>query len=43
MEARYVIIGDILYKRSIDDTLLRCLIEKETSKAIEQVHDNISG
>lgn len=43
MTKRYVIIGNFIYKRSFDATLLRCLNETEANKAMKQVHDNING
>ncbi|XP_022764236.1 uncharacterized protein LOC111309440 [Durio zibethinus] len=35
--------GDILYKRSKDQVLLRCVNETEAKKIIEEVHDGICG
>lgn len=43
MATSYVLIDDVLYKRSFDSTLLRCLNEAKANKAIEQVHDKING
>jgi hypothetical protein len=33
--------GEILYKRSFNETLLRCLNEKEAKQALQQVHERI--
>ena len=33
--------GEILYKRSFDGTLLRCLNENENEQALKEVHEGI--
>jgi len=33
--------GEILYKRSFDGTLLRCLNENEIEQALKKVHEGI--
>lgn len=43
MAISYLIIGDIIYKRSFDATFFKFLSKEETNKAMEQVHDNLSG
>lgn len=43
MATRYAIIDDILYKTYFYGTFLRCLDEKETNKAMEKLHDHLSG
>jgi len=35
--------GEILYKRSFDGTLLRCLNETDARKALREVHERISS
>jgi len=37
----YYIDGEILYKRSFDGTLLRCLSDLEANKALQEVHGGI--
>jgi len=39
----YVIIGDILYRRSFDGALLRCLTYDEIATTLEQAHDGLCG
>lgn len=41
--ARYVIINENLYKRSFDQTLLRCLDSKEDETTLHKVHEGICG
>jgi hypothetical protein len=33
--------GEILYKRSFNETLLRCLKEKEVEQALKKIHEGI--
>lgn len=40
---KYVIIGDILYRRSLDGALLRCLTQDEIANILEQAHDGLWG
>lgn len=37
----YYLDGEILYKRSFNGTLQRCLNEKEAKQALQQVHERI--
>jgi hypothetical protein len=37
----FYINGEILYKRSFDGTLLRCLSDLEANKALQEVHEGI--
>jgi transposase InsO family protein len=39
----YFLSGNVLYKRSFDGVLLRCLDEKEARKVIEEVHEGSCG
>jgi hypothetical protein len=39
----YFLSGDILYKRSFDGVLLRCLNESEAKKMVEEVHEGSCG
>ena len=39
----YVILGDELYKKSVDGNLLRCLSETEAFIALAEVHEGICG
>jgi hypothetical protein len=41
MAIEYYIDGEILYKRSFDGTLLRCLGDLEANKALKEVHEGI--
>ncbi|XP_073264246.1 uncharacterized protein [Populus alba] len=41
MAMEYYIDGEILYKRSFDGTLLRCLSDLEANKALQEVHGGI--
>jgi len=43
LSAGYFLSGDILYKRSFDGMLMRCLNEKEARKVIEEVHEGSCG
>jgi hypothetical protein len=36
--ARYVIIGDLLFRRSIDGVLLRCINNEEAQKLLQETH-----
>jgi len=40
---KYVIIDEILYKRSFNDILLRCLHNKEIDIALEHTHGRACG
>jgi hypothetical protein len=40
--ARYVIIGDFLFRRSVDDVLLRCLNNGDAHKLLQEAHDSSS-
>jgi len=37
----YYLNGEVLYKRSFDETLLRCLNEKEVKKALQELLEGI--
>lgn len=39
----YVLLGDQLYKKGVDDTLLRCLGEIEEYLALAKVHEGNCG
>lgn len=39
----YIIINDIIHKRSFYGTFLICLNETKENKAMKQVHDNVNG
>ncbi|KAG5241524.1 RNA-directed DNA polymerase (Reverse transcriptase), Ribonuclease [Salix suchowensis] len=41
MATNFYLDGEILYRRSFDGTLLRCLDEKEIGQALEEVHEGI--
>ena len=41
MAVNFYLDGEILYRRSFDGTLLRCLDEKEIGQALEEVHEGI--
>eukprot|EP01018_Ginkgo_biloba_P008285 Gb_24991 [translate_table: standard] len=41
--SRYVIIGNTLYRRGYDGTLLKCLNSDEANLAIKEVHEGICG
>jgi hypothetical protein len=41
--SRYTILGDTLYRRNFDGTLLRCLDSEEAKTALEEVHQGICG
>eukprot|EP01018_Ginkgo_biloba_P006363 Gb_35351 [translate_table: standard] len=41
--SRYVILGNTLYRRGYDGTLLKCLNSKEANLAIKEVHEGICG
>eukprot|EP01018_Ginkgo_biloba_P009220 Gb_23142 [translate_table: standard] len=41
--SRYVILGNTLYHRGYDGTLLKCLNSKEANVAIKEVHEGIYG
>ncbi|KAG5541445.1 hypothetical protein RHGRI_021313 [Rhododendron griersonianum] len=41
--AKYLIMGDVLYKRSFSLPYLRCLIPPESTRAMEEVHKGICG
>jgi len=43
LAARYVIIGDVLYKRSFNGILLRFLLIEEISAALEHAHGGACG
>ena len=40
---KYVIIDDILYRRSFDGALLRCLTQDEIAIALKKSHDGLCG
>lgn len=40
---KYVIIGEFLYRRSFDGTLLRYLTQDKNITILEQAHDNLCG
>lgn len=39
----YVILGDVLYRRSFDDSLLRCFTHDEIATSLEQAHEGLCG
>jgi hypothetical protein len=41
MTMNFYLDGEILYKRSFDGTLLRCLNENEIKQALKEVHEGI--
>ena len=41
--ARYTILGDTLFRKHFDGTLLRCLNSDEARMALEEVHQGICG
>jgi hypothetical protein len=41
MAIEYYIDGEILYKRSFDETLLKCMNESKANKALREVHIGI--
>ena len=43
MAAGYFLNGEILYKRSFDGTLLRCLNAEEAQQVIKEVHEGSCG
>ena len=43
LATKYVFIGDILYKRSFNDILLRCLFSEDTNTALEDAHGGACG
>ena len=40
---RYVIISEVLYRRSFDGTFLICLTQDEIATTLEQAHDGLCG
>jgi hypothetical protein len=40
---KYMSIDDELYRRTIDDILLKCLGEEQAKVAVWEVHDGICG
>ena len=40
---KYVVIGDVLYKRSFNGILLRCLLSKDIDTALEHAHGGACG
>jgi len=40
---RYVINGDVLYRRSFDGDLLRCFTQHEIATMVEQTHEGLCG
>jgi len=43
LTTKYVIIGDIIYKRSFNGIILRCLHDEEIRKALEHAHGRAHG
>ena len=43
MVAAYVLDGDVLYRKSMDQVLLRCVNASEVRSILEEVHDGIYG
>jgi len=41
MTMNFYLDGEILYKRSFDETLLRCLNQNEIEQALKKVHEGI--
>jgi hypothetical protein len=40
---KYTSLDDALYRRTIDDMLLKCLSEEQAKEAVREVHDGICG
>ena len=40
---RFAFVNDVLYRRSYDQLLLRCLSKKESEEAMHEVHSSICG
>jgi hypothetical protein len=40
---KYTPLDDALYRRTIDDVLLKCLSEEQAKEAVREVHDGICG
>jgi ribonuclease HI len=40
---KYVVINDVLYRRTLDGVLLKCLSEEEASIAMGEVHEGMCG
>jgi len=43
LDSKYVILGDLLYRRSFDGSLLICLMRHEVDMALHQAHDGEYG
>ncbi|XP_039063823.1 uncharacterized protein LOC120208672 [Hibiscus syriacus] len=43
MAARYVFDGEVLYKKSHDQILLRCVVVEEAKMILEEVHNGVCG
>jgi len=43
LATKYVVIGDVLYKRSFNGILLRCLLSEDTDIALEHAHGGAYG
>lgn len=41
--SHYTLVMDTLFKRGLDSTLLRCLKQEESKKALQEVHNDICG
>ena len=42
-ENQYVLIGDILFKRSYDGILLRCVVENQAQELMREFHEGTCG
>ena len=43
LASQFLLSGNILYKRSFDSTLLRCVDEKEAELLMKEVHEGVCG
>lgn len=41
--SHYTLVMDTLFEQGLDDTLLRCLEQEESKKALNEVHNDICG
>ena len=43
LATKYVVISDVLYKRSFNDILLRCLLSEDIDTTLEHAHGGACG
>ena len=43
LQKNYVILGDELYKKGVDEILLKCLGESKAYVALAEIHEGIFG